>query len=138
MARILILQDEASWNGSLCWSLERHHKLTIRARIDSALQILQEENFDLIIARVHLKTENVFDFLRACKSDGAMAPPVICFCGLRGHIAEVVSGSLERVSLTLGATAYLSIEDFCDGDQCNLETLRQAIDSYIEKAVSVQ
>ncbi len=130
MARILILQDEPSWNAALYRCLVAHHELVVTDSSNAAILALHKESFNLVISRVHLQSEDVFGFLKMIKSDPVIAHiPVVCFCGLRTRIAQFANNTLETVSRMFGADAYLSIEDFCVGDNCDLESMRSAIES---------
>lgn len=132
MARILILQDEPSWRAALRGCLEPKHELLLVENRKIALEALRKESVDLIISRVHLRTDDVFQFLREIKSDIVLARiPVICFCGLRSRMANLTRGAVEAASLTMGADAYLSIEDFCSGEKCDLERMRTAIEVFL-------
>lgn len=135
MARILILQEEPSWQAALRGCLEAKHDLLVVESRKIAIAALHNERFDLIIARVHLKGDDVFQFLRELKSDATLAPiPVICFCGLRSRMANLTRASVETASLTMGADAYLAIEDFCLGEWCDLERMRTAIEVFSDRA----
>lgn len=132
MARIMVLQDEDSWNAALRRCLSAHHSLVVIESSDAAIELLRQRNFDLVISRVHFKTQDVFHFLRTIKGDPFLAKiPVVCFCGLRSELAKVAHDSVELACRTLGADDYLSIEEFCDGEECNLEAMREAIESII-------
>ena len=133
MVRILILQDEPSWNDSLKRCLQGHHELVVIHSSSGALKALHSEKFDAIISRVHLKDDDVFQFVQDLKSDPALAHiPVICFCGLRSRVANIANSALDKVSRSLGANAFLSLEDFCVGEDCDFDSMRSAIEAAIK------
>ena len=137
MARILILQDEPSWNAALRSCLESHHKLVVVSQSSTAIGLLQRERFDLVISRVHFHSEDVFQFLREINCDPVLKHiPVVCFCGLRSQHANSANEVLNSATRLFGAKAYVSIDDFCTGDSCNLEGMRRAIESAIDYAVT--
>lgn len=133
MARILILEDEPSWNASLLRSLKGYHELVVVGSSSAALQILDEQRFDVIITRVHLKNDNVFVFLKDLKANPALAGvPVICFCGVRSRVANISNDALDKATKLYGANAYIALEDFCVGEECDFESIRRSIEEAIK------
>jgi len=126
------LQEEPSWQAALRGCLEAKHELLVVHSRKVAIAALLNEPFDLIISRVHFRSDDVFQFLKELKSDASLARiPVICFCGLRSRMANLTRGSVESASRTMGADAYLSVEDFCTGEWCDLESMRSAIEAFL-------
>ncbi|MDZ4834789.1 MAG: hypothetical protein SGJ27_13510 [Candidatus Melainabacteria bacterium] len=133
MTRILILQDESSWNACLKRSLVGHHEITVTHTTADALRLLRSMEFDAVISRVHMEHDDIFRFLRTVKADPTLATiPVVCFCGIRSRAANIAHGAMERAVRTLQAKAYLALEDFCEGDDCDFEALRAAIETAID------
>ncbi len=136
MARILVLQDDPSWNSSLTRCLEEHHELIVVEEREAAIKALHEVIYDAVIVRVHLKNDAFFKFLKNMHDDSSLAKiAIICFCGRRSRAANVANSALKSASLALGAHAYLSIEEFCAGEECDLDKMRHAIESVIEHRV---
>lgn len=134
MANILILQEEPAWEDALSKCLQPHHEIEIVDRSSDAVLKLQQHRFDLVITRVHFKTNNMFEFLRLLKKDPQTKDvPIVCFCGLRTRTANLAHVAIKQASYVLGATKFLSIEDFCTkANTCDLERMRAEIESVIE------
>jgi DNA-binding response OmpR family regulator len=133
MARILILREEPAWGAALSRCLEPNHELIITDRISKAVEALHNESFDLVITHVHLKNQDVFQFLREIKSDPILASTrVLCFCARRSRYANIANAALDKVSRAMGADCYLSVDRFCTGDNCDFAAMKRAIESVIK------
>jgi CheY-like chemotaxis protein len=130
MAHILILQEEPAWQAALQRSLKKHHHVLAVNSVQAALNALHERNFDLIISRVHLERNDMFGFLRTVKNDPSLKGlPFICFCGRRTQLSIALDDVLSLSSRTIGADKYISINNYSFGDDCDLDGIRNAIES---------
>jgi len=114
-------------------SLETHHCLFFAKSIDEALSILETNQIDLIISRVHLERASVFEFIKAVKQNPLLSSiPFVCFCGKRTEIAKLLDETLAKAAHMTGADRYLILEQFCsENDCCDFDRLRREIESCI-------
>lgn len=133
--QILILQDGMAPAKILQQSLGTRHGLVFANGEDEALRVLASRTVDLIIARVHLETSNVFDFLKKVKStEQYQHIPFICYCGRRTSSARSLDPIVSKSSEVLGADKYINVEDYCCGEQCDYDKLRIAVESCVANA----
>ncbi len=94
---------------------------------------LQKRQYDLVITRIHFKSNDVFKFLKELREEPMTKDvPVLCFCGLRTRTANLANAAISKACHALGATKFMSIEEFCTIDTCDLEKMRKAIESVIQ------
>jgi hypothetical protein len=129
VSRILILQSQASPFLALRESLEGEHELIIVSTVEEAMNTLNSEWIDLIISRVHLAEDSIFDFLNRVKKDRHLRfIPFICFCGKLSQHALVLDPVMRKVGLMHGAEKFISLEEYCCEGSCDFEGLRHAIE----------
>lgn len=134
MARILILQEEPSPFFALRKSLESEHQLIMVSTVEKAMDILNSEWIDLIISRVHLAKDSLFDFLNRVKEDRHLQHiPFICFCGKLSQHALMLDPVMAKVGLMRGAEKYISLQEYCCDDSCDFEALERAIEECLRE-----
>jgi CheY-like chemotaxis protein len=134
-ARVLILKDDEG--DVIRIALEPFCQVRFALKVSQAVQLLKTEQFDLIVARVYLPEENMFDFLHQVKSDpNLLGIPFICFAGTRSAVAHTLNESMAKVAKNMGAADYLTIDEFWEGDHCNFERIRGAIAAHLPETVA--
>jgi CheY-like chemotaxis protein len=129
MARILILQEEPCWESALSRSLGPFHEVQFVSSAKEALVRLKQQAYDLVIARVHLRHSDPFEFLKRIQAEHLTGIPVLCFCGTRTRTSNIASSAVRSAVQALGAAGFLSIEDFARSESCDFDALRNAIES---------
>ncbi len=139
MARILILQENPSPFLALQNSLGSDPQLVIVSTVEKAIEILNSEWIDLIISRVHLAKDSIFDFLNRVKGDRCLRHiPFICFCGQLSKHSLLLDPLLTKVGLLSGAERYISLQEFCFEGSCDFESLKRAIEDCLRKEVQAK
>lgn len=132
MADILILQEEVLQDKVLSKSLLPDHNIEFVRSNDAVVRRLRWRKYDLLIARVHLRYNNLFELLIKLKADPRTASvPVLCFCGIRTRMANVANEAVRAATLACGAKCFLSLEQFCVNEHCDLARLKSAIEAVI-------
>jgi len=129
--RILILSGPKDKREPLKNSLTGH-ELIFAENIPEAEIVLAERSVDLIISRVFLEQENMFDFLRLCKAHDQWSKiPFICFVANQSKMARKLTSSVAAATKIMGADGYLRLDDFCNDETCNYAELRQEIEKFL-------
>lgn len=129
MAQILILQDAPAPLQALRKSLGLHHDLIFAASSSEAMNVLQSRRVDLIISRVHLEQNSVFEFIKMVKENTQLSNiPFICFCGRRTEVAKTLDHVLAKAAETMGVDRYLVLDHFCAEQDCDFDKLRAEIE----------
>lgn len=129
-AHILVLRDPG--REALRLALEPYHHLCFVETVAEALSRLRQEPCDLIVSRVYLEDEDVFELLRQVKEDKRFAAiPVVCFAGSSSAIAKICNDNIEKATKSMGAVAFLDINDYCSSGLCNYAAIREAVEDYL-------
>ncbi|MBS1997568.1 MAG: hypothetical protein JSS86_14705 [Cyanobacteria bacterium SZAS LIN-2] len=134
MAQILILQEAPGPLQALRKSLGLRHDLSFATTTNCALEILQNRQVDLIVARVHLEHGSLFEFIKTVKGDPQLCDvPFICFCGIRTLRAKSLDSCLAKVATVLGADKYIILDHFCEAEKCDFERLATEIEDCLPR-----
>lgn len=137
MARILVYQDSPAQRHVLKKCLELSHQIIFADSLSTAETLLEETSFDLIIIRVHLEKSDVFTVVRALRNNRLGSQlPIICFCGKRTVMARQLDPVLERATRAAGATGYLCVDKFCNGDELKQEALLDSIENFLDSSLT--
>lgn len=100
VSRVLIVEDEIGPREVLVALLSEEYQVDTAETAAAALQILQDNQFDLIIADIGLPDQNGIDLLCKLKSNRRVTAKVIMMSG---------AGTVQSAqhAITLGAVAYL-------------------------------
>ena len=132
MASILIFVDYQDHNNILRKALEPAHLLFFANKLDDALQVLYTCKFDLIISRVFLKEQCMFDLLNAVKSSPQLKDiPFVCFVGVQSRIARASTHWLRSMAKSLGADGYVELEEFSRAGTCDYKRLRETLERFL-------
>jgi len=132
MTNILILQDQPDPMEALRKSLEATNELYFVKGPNEAIAILEQGSVNLIIARVHLDSGNIFEFIRQVKENSRFKElPLICFCGKRTEVAKALCPNLSHATEVFGADKYICLDQFCVEGRCDFERLRNEIETVI-------
>jgi CheY-like chemotaxis protein len=113
--RILLLNDspkETELLEAACRNAG--HELTSMPSIAAAMDWLnKKDHIDVIVSEVHLEDENVFDFLKAVKSDPRHDwVQFIMVCTSTSDLAATMDNQLQQAARILGADKYVMMPDF--------------------------
>jgi DNA-binding response OmpR family regulator len=82
---------------------------TVVSTMSAAVEKLDSEGFDLIIAGLHFDDSQMFEFLREAKKSRKNADkPIICFCSRDTPMSRLIHQSLETSTKAFGAWMYLA------------------------------
>ena len=114
--KILALKERAEYALALKELIEPHGFEVLPAHtIEEALEILHREPVNMVIVAVHLQDGNVFDFIRAIRSDadtGLRRVPIICLNVSPRLHAPYLNDSLETCAKALGADRFITMEPY--------------------------
>jgi DNA-binding response OmpR family regulator len=89
--RILVIEDSAPTRELLKGSLTgAGHTVTAAARVSSALKLVAEEEFDILVIDIMLPDGNGLDLCREIRAMGVTTP--ILFLTARGEVGDRVAG----------------------------------------------
>jgi DNA-binding response OmpR family regulator len=89
--RILVIEDSPPTRELLKGSLEgAGHTVTVAARVSSALRLVADEEFDILVVDVMLPDGNGLDLCREIRAMGVTTP--ILFLTARGEVGDRVAG----------------------------------------------
>lgn len=132
MATILLLHENVPAATLLAMALSDHHYLITAESADQGLQLLRTTHFDLIISRVHLEHDDVFQFLKAVKNDDKLHKiPFLVICTSLSPLANFQHQSVSQIVSCLGAADYLSLNEFRSGADVDLTALRRKVESHL-------
>lgn len=129
MAHVLIAKapNDAS---SLVRILDGHDLIFVET-FDKAKRLLEERQFDLIIAGLHFDESRMFEVVHQAQHSRQNANrPVICFNSRKTNMAKLMHNSLQRCSVALGASMYLDEHTYNDCQDPDAE-LRRVIEQCI-------
>lgn len=110
VTRILVLQEKQQ-NVLNIRRAVPDCELSIVDTVESAVALLTQEDFQLIISAVHLEFDgSVFDFLKMCKVQASL--PFIFYCSKSSTFARSVRDGLQIAARALGAEKYITMEEF--------------------------
>ena len=109
--------------------LAEHELLTART-LRQALDLLERQEFGMVIADVHFDESQMFDLLhhiRISRRDATV--PIVCVLGARGKLSKVLVESLNYAVKAMTANAFLDFAKMPD-DEAGNARLRRII-SYL-------
>ncbi len=115
MARILVLQEMEQNIINIREAMsERGHDLVFVRDQVKALELLQQQPFDLIISAVYLEQSDVFDFARAVRRQPDLHHllPFVFYCCAISTFARSVRGGLRIAAASTGVDLYVAMEKF--------------------------
>jgi CheY-like chemotaxis protein len=114
--KILALKDRPEYALELKQLIEPHgYKVLAVSTIEEALARLHVETVNMVIVAIHLQDGNVFDFIRAVKTDPdplISKLPLICLNLNQRLHAKYLNEGLEISAMVLGANRFITMEPY--------------------------
>lgn len=134
MKKRIILAVTEEEEAKLRAALQPDYELATARVISEVLDLMQQEQFDAIIAGVDFDESRMFDLLRTVKADASVkSVPFICFRGREPPLTVELEASVITLAQALGACGYLSFTDFAYTQRA-AEELRRAIEKCIARS----
>ncbi|HEY9868928.1 MAG TPA: hypothetical protein V6D08_07160 [Candidatus Obscuribacterales bacterium] len=128
---LAVTQEE---EAKLRAALQPDYELVTARVVSEVLDLLQQEQFDAIIAGVDFDESRMFDLLRTIKADASLkSVPFVCFRGREPPLTVELEASVITLAQALGACGYLSSTDFAYTQKAG-EELRLAIERCITRS----
>lgn len=112
--KILYLEDRGSNVEEVTRCLEPFgYEVTVVDTVAAAQDLLEQDEYALVMSGIHLEFENAFDLVRVIRqTKGNLELPIVLLDAHQTILAKAVSESLENMCATLDVTKYLAMDAF--------------------------
>jgi DNA-binding response OmpR family regulator len=130
MSRKILVADVPQMDGRYTAALAGWEIAFVRT-MSEARHALAAERYDLVAIGVYFDDSQMFDLLRAIRSDDIHAKvPIVCVRGRPGFTA-ITSRTLEMTVKALAANEFIDLLHFGD-DEAGNAALRATVERYIK------
>lgn len=113
MANLLVYEDNTAYWGELINCLSQRHNVSLVSKIEEAIDQLEINRYDMVVAAVREGNEAVFELLqRVRKALTSNSIPFVCLRGPQAAGGRALDEAYCMASLILGAKGYVAANDY--------------------------
>lgn len=106
--------------------LSPYHDLVLVHSLTSATRLISNVDFDAIVCGAHFDDSRMIDLLRAVRAEGRYSDkPYVVVRAYPTNLSPDMEGKAKQMASVLGATAYITVDEFGSETEMHEELLRR-------------
>jgi CheY-like chemotaxis protein len=123
--KLILIADIPEGAEAVKACLSPHHDLVLVHSLAAATRLIENVDFDAIICGTHFDDSRMIELLKEVRTDSRYSEkPFVIVRVVPTNLTAEIEANAKQMALVLGATAYITIDEFC-GDTFSEELLRR-------------